>query len=128
MSTAPGGRKDPDVATLDWGRERRRFARVDLLADLQGHVVTLDDAVVVRQISDGGATIETTAPLSPHVDHDFRLGVDGRSAIVHARVRHSRVRIVGDTVAYVAGIEFLDPDEEARAIIGAILQRAAAGR
>lgn len=117
-----------DMATLDWRPDRRRSARVDLLAELQGHVITLDESIVVRQLSDGGLTIETTAPLSPHVDHDFRLAVDGRSAIVHARLRHSRVQVTGDAVAYVAGLEFLDPSDEARAIVGAILERAGTGQ
>lgn len=112
------------MSTMDWRPDRRRSARVDLLAELQGHVVTLDDTVVVRQLSDGGLTIETTAPLSPHVAHDFRLTVDDRSAIVHARVRHSRVQVSGDTVAYLSGLEFVDPSDQARAIVAAILDRA----
>lgn len=114
------------MGTIDWRPDRRRSARVDLLADLQGHVVTLDEAILVRQISDGGLTIETTAPLSPHVAHDFRLSIDGRSAIVRARVRHSRVRVTGDAVAYVSGLAFLDPSPEARALVAAIVERAAA--
>ena len=36
--------------------------RVDLLAELQGHVVTLDERVQVRQVSLGGMTVETTRP------------------------------------------------------------------
>ena len=112
------------MSTMDWRPDRRRSARVDLLAELQGHVVTLDETIVVRQLSDGGLTIETTAPLSPHVMHDFRLSVDGRSAIVHARVRHSRVQVTGDTVAYLAGLEFVEPSAEARALVAAILDRA----
>jgi hypothetical protein len=112
------------MATMDWRPDRRRSTRVDLLADLQGHVITLDEAVVVRQISDGGLTIETTAPLSPHLAHDFRLTVDGRSAIVHARVRHSRVKVAGDAVAYLSGLEFVDLSEDGRALVAAILDRA----
>lgn len=112
------------MATMDWRPDRRRSTRVDLLAELQGHVITLDDTVVVRQISDGGLTIETTAPLSPHVAHDFRLTVDGRSAIVHARVRHSRVQVAGDAVAYLSGLEFVDLSEDGRVLVAAILDRA----
>lgn len=112
--------------TLDWRPDRRRSPRVDLLADLQGHVVTLDDRVLVRQISEGGLTIETTAPLSLRQYHDFRLSVGMRSAVVRARVLHNRVQVRGDLVAYVAGLEFVDLSDDARAALAMILEMAQA--
>lgn len=112
------------MATMDWRPDRRRSARVDLLAELEGHLVTLDETVVVRQISAGGLTIEMTAPLSPHVTHDLRLTFEGRTAILRAHVRHSRVQVTGDSVAYVSGLEFVDVGDDARALIQAIRERA----
>lgn len=109
------------MTTLDWGPERRRSGRVDLLAELDGHVVTLDESIRVTQLSEGGLTIETTAPLSPRLIHDFRLSVGDRSVIVRARVRHSRVLVRGDVVSYVAGLGFEGPSDEAREVIGSIL-------
>jgi hypothetical protein len=109
---------------LDWARERRRGARVDLLAELQGHVVTLDEAIAVRQVSPGGLTIETTAPLSPRVTHDFRVVVDDRTAIVRARLAHSRVQMQGDAVSFVSGLEFVEPSQEALEILADIVVRA----
>jgi hypothetical protein len=94
---------------LDWTTDRRRTPRVDLLAELQGHIVTLDEVVQVTQLSLGGMTVETTAPLSPKLLHDFRISFGSSTVMVHGRVVHSRVVIRGDTIAYVAGIEFADP-------------------
>jgi c-di-GMP-binding flagellar brake protein YcgR len=102
--------------------ERRRTPRVDLLADLQGHVVTLDEQVQVRQLSLGGMTVETTAPLSPRVQHDFRISMAESTLTVHGRVVHSRVAIRGDTVSYVAGIEFVDATPAARDGIRRIIE------
>jgi hypothetical protein len=115
------------MSTFDWGPERRRSARVDLLAEFEGHVVTLDETVRVTQVSEGGLTIETTAPLSPRTTHDFRLTIGDRSAIVRARVRHSRVLVTGDSVSYVAGLAFEAPSDEARRLVASILDRAQGG-
>jgi hypothetical protein len=102
---------------LDWVPDRRRVARVDLLADLQGHLVTLDERVQVRQISPAGMTVETSAPLSPRVDHEFRLAIGTHSVHVRAHVVHSRVTVRDDTVSYLAGVEFVDPAPEALAVV-----------
>lgn len=115
------------MATLDWRPDRRRSPRVDLLADLQGHLVTLDERVEVRQVSAGGLTVAMNAPLSPHLTHDFRLTFDGRTAVVRAELRHARVEVTNDEVAYVSGLQFVDLSEDARALVAAILERAGAG-
>lgn len=94
---------------FDWMPERRRYPRIDLLADVQGHLVTLDEQVQVRQLSLGGMTVETTAPLSPRLVHDFRISFGPDAVTVHGRVVHSRVSVDGDCVTYVSGIRFEDP-------------------
>jgi hypothetical protein len=105
--------------------ERRRSPRVDLLADLHGHVVTLDERVQVRQLNELGMTIETTAPLSPRSPHEFRISLDDLMLRVRGRVVHNRVLIRGDVVTYVAGVEFVDLTPEGRAVIVQIVERAA---
>lgn len=102
--------------------DRRRTPRVDLLADLQGHLVTLDEQVQVKQLSLGGMTVETTAPLSPRVQHDFRISLAESTLTVHGRVVHSRVVIRGDNVSYVAGVEFVDPTPTAQDGIRRIIE------
>jgi hypothetical protein len=112
------------MSGIDWKDDRRRSTRVDLLAELEGHVVTLDEAIVVRQVSHGGLTIETTAPLSPRLTHEFRVTAGDRTALVRARVAHSRVQMRGDAVSYVSGLEFVEPPPEAIDILEAIVARA----
>jgi hypothetical protein len=98
---------------LDWTTDRRRTPRVDLLAELQGHIVTLDEQIQVTQLSLGGMTVETMAPLSPRLRHIFRISFQTSAVTLQARVIHSRVVIRGDTVSYVSGIEFVDPSPAA---------------
>jgi hypothetical protein len=101
--------------------ERRRNVRIDLLAELQGHLVTLDERVMVTQVSLGGMTVETSAPLSPRIEHDFRISFDGVSVLLHGKVVHSRVSVRGDEVSYVAGVQFLNPSPDAVAALRAFL-------
>lgn len=103
------------------GSERRKDVRVDLLAELQGHLVTLDERVSVTQVSLGGMTVETSAPLSPRIDHDFRVVFGAVSVILHGRVVHSRVRVQRDEVTYIAGVQFLDPSPDAIAALRAVM-------
>jgi hypothetical protein len=79
--------------------------------------VTLDERVQVKQISPAGMTLETSAPLSPRVDHEFRLAIGNHSVHVRARVIHSRVAVRDDTVSYLAGVEFIDPAPEALTVV-----------
>lgn len=107
--------------------DRRRDARVDLLADLHGHLVTLDEHVQVKQISLGGMTVETTAPLSPRLDHDFRLAIGDQSVTVRARVVHSRVAVRGDNVNFLTGVQFVDPNADALTMIRQFIDNVRAG-
>lgn len=101
------------MSQFEWIPDRRRAPRVDLLADLHGHLVTLDEQVQVKQISLGGMTIETTAPLSPRLVHDFRVTFSERAVTLRGRVIHGRVAVAGDAVTYVSGVQFVDPPPEA---------------
>lgn len=108
---------DLDIASA----ERRRAPRVDLLATLQGHVVTLDERIQVRQLSAGGMIVETNRPISTRLAHDFRITLGDTTLTVHARVIHSRVLVQNDTVSYVAGVEFVNPSPDTCLAIDAIL-------
>lgn len=103
------------------GADRRRAPRVDLLANLQGLLVTLDEGVQVKQLSAGGMIVETSRPISPRVPHDFRITLGSVTLTVHAQVVHSRVLVRNDAVTYVAGVQFLDVAPDAVAAIEAIL-------
>jgi hypothetical protein len=113
--------------TLEWMPDRRRTPRVDLLAEVEGHLVNLDERVKVRQLSLGGMTVETTAPLSTGVDHDFRVSLGDEAVTLRARVVHARVVVDGDAVAYIAGLQFVDPTPHLLEVIRTFLDSIRAG-
>lgn len=111
------------MASIDWMPDRRRSARVELLAELQGQLLALDEDVRIRQVSLGGLQLETSAPLSLRDTHDLRIGFDEGTAVVKARVLHSRVSINSDQVTYLSGVEFLNPSSDALALLAALIEQ-----
>jgi hypothetical protein len=68
-------------------------------------------------------TVETTAPLSARLEHEFRLTIGEHAVTVRARVVHSRVAVEGDVVSFLAGVEFVEPSEEALGVIREFIDR-----
>jgi PilZ domain len=109
------------VSTSEWkagresGRERRLSPRVNLLMDLKGELIALDEPATVQQLSLRGMTVHTNVPLSPNGTHEFRLYLEGSRLDVKTRVVHSRVMVERDDVSYISGLAFVDltPDAEA---------------
>jgi hypothetical protein len=95
--------------------------RLPLLSELQGEI-TVFQPIVVREISRGGVTIETQAPL--HLDslHDLRLTLGQTSVVLKGRVVHSEISDVDqEIVTYRAGLEFIEPSEHVATAISAFL-------
>jgi hypothetical protein len=68
--------------------------------------------MLIKEVSVGGATVETRFPLHLNSLHDFRLTLGDRSIVVKGRVVHSRISDVDqDIVAYRTGVEFVEPSE-----------------
>ena len=88
--------------------ERRRNPRVAILGKLHGHVVTLDVAVTVLEISLGGMGIQTPVPFPIDAVHSFQLTL-GDKSVVHlkGRIAHCQ-RVAGDEDRYVSGVQFID--------------------
>jgi hypothetical protein len=105
------------VSTSEWnaGRERRLAPRVNLLMELKGDLIALDESATVQQLSLRGMTVLTNIPLGPNGTHEFRLHLSGRTLDVKTRVVHSRVVVERDDVSYISGLAFVDltPDAEA---------------
>ena len=105
------------MSTSEWnaGRERRRAPRVNLLMELKGDLIALDEAATVQQLSLRGMTVQTSIPLGPNGTHDFRLHLSSGTLDVKTRVVHSRVMVERDDVSYISGLAFVDltPDAEA---------------
>ena len=97
------------------GRERRLAPRVNLLMELKGELIALDEPATVQQLSLRGMTVLTHCPLRPNGPHEFRLHLDSGTLDVKTRVVHSRVVVERDDVSYISGLAFVDltPDAEA---------------
>jgi len=96
---------------------KRDSERIQVLGDLHGEVMVFQP-VIIREISAGGAQVETAFPL--HLDslHDFRLALGERSVVVKGRVAHCRISDVDqDLVRYLSGIEFVEPSDRVAAVV-----------
>jgi PilZ domain-containing protein len=108
--------------------DKRDSDRVQLLGDLHGEVMIFQ-RITIKEISAGGAQIETAFPLQLDSLHDFRLTLGDRSVVVKARVAHCRISDVDqDLVLYRTGIEFTEPTEQVAAAIGEFVHALKAGR
>ena len=89
--------------------DRRSDDRLDLFGELYGEVMVLEP-VSVKEISRGGARIESRFPFQINSLHDFRLTLGSRSIVVKGRLAHCRISGVEDhVVTYVSGVQFVDP-------------------
>ena len=97
--------------------DKREGERVPILGDLPGEIMVFQP-MVLREISLGGATLETRAPLHLNSLHDLRLTLGGTSIIVKGRVVHSRISDVDqDIVTYRTGVEFIELSERVQTAI-----------
>ena len=108
--------------------DKRDAQRLQILGDLHGEVMVFQP-MAIKEISRGGAQIETGFPL--HLDslHDFRLTLGDRSLVVKGRVVHCSITDVEqELVLYRAGIEFIEPSERVAAAIGDFIDAVTNGR
>src|SRR3954471_14453245 len=97
--------------------DKRDTRRLQILGDLRGEVMVFQP-MAIKEISRGGAQIETGFPL--HLDslHDFRLTLGDRSIVVKGRVVHCSITDVEqELVIYKAGIEFIEPSDRVATVI-----------
>jgi hypothetical protein len=88
--------------------ETRDTERIPILGELRGEVMVFQPTTI-KEISRGGAQVETAFPL--HVDslHEFRLSLGDRSVVVKGRIAHCSIRDVDqEVITYRAGIEFVE--------------------
>src|SRR3979490_944260 len=108
--------------------KKRDAERFRILGQLQGEVMVLQP-MAIREISRGGAQIETGFPL--HLDslHDFRLTLGDRSLVVKGRVVPCSITDVEQArVPYRAGIEFVEPSDRVATAIASFIDAVTAGR
>ena len=85
--------------------------------------------MAIKEISRGGAQVETGFPL--HLDslHEFRLTLGDRSVVVKGRVVHCSISDVDqELVLYRSGIEFVEPSERVAGCIAEFIDAVETGR
>ena len=101
---------------------KRDTDRVPILGDLKGEIMVFEP-LQIREISRGGASVETRFPLALDSLHDLRLTLGSTSIVVKGRVAHSRISDVDqEIVIYRSGIEFIEPSERVREVISEFLE------
>ena len=80
-------------------------------------------AMAIKEISVGGAQVETAFPL--HLDslHDLRLTLGERSIVVKGRIVHCSISDVEqEAVVYRSGIQFIEPSERVHGVIADFIE------
>jgi hypothetical protein len=108
--------------------EKRDTDRIPILGELHGEIMVFEP-MAVKEISRGGAQIETRFPLQINSLHDLRLTLGDRSVVVKGRVAHCRISDVDqDVVMYRSGVEFVELSERVEDVIIDFLEAIKAGR
>jgi len=110
------------------GSNKRDTERLEILGELLGEVMVFQP-MSIKEISVGGAQVETGFPL--HLDslHDFRLTLSDRSVIIKGRVAHCSISDVDqEVVLYRSGIEFIEPAERVAAVVSEFIDAVRNGR
>jgi hypothetical protein len=102
--------------------DKRDAERVPMLGDLRGEVMVFQP-MLIKEVSLGGAMVETRFPFHLNSLHDLRLTLGTRSIVVKGRVVHSQISDVDqDVVIYGTGIEFVEPSEHVASAIAEFLE------
>jgi hypothetical protein len=118
------------MAASDGERDEntRDTERVEILGELRGEVMVFQP-MAIKEISRGGAQIETGFPLTLDSLHDFRLTLGDRSVVIKGRVVHSSVAEVDqESVTYLTGLEFIEPSDPVAAVISDFIDAITTGR
>ena len=108
--------------------DKRDTERVQILGELKGEV-TVFQPMAIKEISRGGAQVETSFPLQLDSLHEFRLTLGNRSVVVKGRVAHCSITDVEqELVVYKSGIEFIEPSERVANVIHEFIEAVQTGR
>jgi hypothetical protein len=117
-----------DESTLPANHNKRDSERIQILGELHGEVMVFE-ALAIKEISRGGAQVETVFPLQLDSLHDFRLTLGDRSVVVKGRVAHcSIIDVDQELVTYRSGIEFVEPADRVYAVISEFIDAIRDGR
>src|SRR5437763_4492300 len=107
---------------------KRDTERVQILGELRGEVMVFQP-MAIKEISRGGAQVETAFPLQLDSLHEFRLTLADRSIVVKGRVAHCSISDVDqELVTYRSGIEFIEPSDRVYSVIAEFIEAIKSGR
>jgi hypothetical protein len=107
---------------------QRDTERVPILGELHGEVMIFQP-MVIKEISLGGAQIETGFPLQLDSLHEFRLTLSDRSVVVKGRVAYCQISDVDqEIVRYRSGLEFIEASERVQAVVTGFIEAIKDGR
>ena len=108
--------------------DKRDTNRLQILGELHGEVMVFQP-MAIKEISRGGAQIETGFPLQLDSLHHFRLTLGDHSVVIKGRVVHCIITDVEqELVLYRAGIEFVEPSERVAVAIADFIDAVNNGR
>ena len=108
--------------------DKRDTDRVLILGVLKGEIMVFEP-LHIKEISRGGASVDTRFPLALNSLHELRLTLGGQSVVLKGRVAHSRISEVDqEIVTYRSGIEFVEPSDRVRDVIAGFLETLKAHR
>jgi Tfp pilus assembly protein PilZ len=105
--------------------DRRRSARVEVLGQIQGRLVSLETPVTVREMSLGGMSIETPTAFEAGSTSDFLLTLgDGAGIEVAGKIVYSRPIDGAGKPRYLSGVQFVDQDDrDPHTSVGGLMTR-----
>jgi hypothetical protein len=113
---------------MDIPADPKRAERFEILGGLPGDVM-VSQRVAIKEISRGGAQVETGFPLQVDSLHDFRLTLGERSVVLKGRVAHCRISDVDqELVVYRSGIDFVEVSDRVSDVIGDFMAAIKDGR
>ena len=108
--------------------DKRDTERIEILGELRGEVMVFQP-MAIREISRGGAQVETAFPLQLDSLHDFRLTLGDSSVVLKGRVAHCSISDVDqEVVLYRSGIEFIEPPDRVASVIARFIDAITNGR
>jgi hypothetical protein len=109
-------------------RAQRDAERIQILGELHGEVMVFQP-MAIKEISRGGAQVETRFPFQLDSLHEFRLTLGDRSVIVKGRVVHCSISDVDqEIVTYRSGLEFVEPADRVYSVIAGFIDAIKDGR
>lgn len=102
---------------------KRDSARIHVTGGVTGEV-SVYEPMVILDLSERGARVETPFALHLGSLHEFRVSLGEVSVVVKGRIVHSQIGGLGEgAIIYRSGVEFVDASEHVvsalRAFVGA---------